>query len=95
MPATVSSPSIFWNGVEYTIPSHVKFVQEMLAAKIPVELRKTHVGCSPCVRVKDKDNALKRTTVGCNWQDGIGFVTVFPYGLDKTLSHQQRDSWGF
>lgn len=94
MNCVVERSVAYRNGVEYSIPSHVQFVKDMDAAKIPIELRRTHIGSMPCVRVKDKSSALKATQVGCDWDTALDHYIVFPYEHDPNLAEQQKYSWG-
>lgn len=89
-----SNPVVYKNGVEYSLPTHVQFVIDMTAAGIPVELRNTHIGSGPSVRVSDYRGVTKMTNVGLDWEsDGSGYI-VYPYRLDPNLAKQQKTSWG-
>lgn len=85
---------VYQNGVEYSLYSHVRFVKDMMAAGIPTELRRTHTGATPCVRVQDKDKAMKATTVGLRWLTEETNFIVFPEATDLNLAEQQKYSWG-
>ncbi len=88
--------AVYRNGVEYTLPTHTRFITEIEAAGLGDKLymRKTFIGCAPALRVKDRRKVLDATTVPCEW-DGIGLdVWVGPVALDRNLLLQQTDSWG-
>lgn len=87
--------AMYRNGVEYTIPGHVQFIEDMDRAGLPVELRMVFGGGMPSVRVKTRENALKHTNVGCDWCVAGRDMIVFPYHVDGRLKDQQKYSWGY